>query len=285
MIQESLSRPSMQPGVPETPRGGYEVRPYKPEDAPRIYQELEVPNWAPWLRASPETLAKRAEVFPEGQLAVWTPEGRPIASLSLSRFNYNDPQALPTWDEIMGDPPTGEHTFVPDGNAVGMMSINVHPEFQGARLTRVIIEDVKKRAKELGVKHIMGSFRPSQFGEYTYENPREGFVTYALKERPDNLPLDAWLRALARNGMRMLRVDDAAMVVPEVPMGEFNKYRETYNPEKWKQIAPHVWRCGETGVWITGEKFATYVESNIWGILEENGNGNSNQEVANISSA
>lgn len=273
MSQEGLSRTFMQPRVPETPTGGYEVRPYKPEDASLIYQELEVPNWAPWLRASPETLTKRAEAFPEGQLAIWTPEGRPIASLSLSRFNYDgDPQALPTWDEIMGDPPTGEHTFVPDGNAIGMMSINVHPEFQGAGLTRVIIDDVKKRAKDLGIKHIMGSFRPSQFGEWTHEHPREGFVTYALKERPDNLPLDAWLRALTRNGMRMLRVDDAAMVVPEVPIEEFNNYRETYNPEKWRQIAPHVWRCGETGVWITGENSATYIESNVWGILDQNNN-------------
>lgn len=264
------SRDKMEIGDTKENGKNFEIRTYKPSEAGEIYRELEVPNWAPWLRASPETLAKRAEAFPDGQLAVWTSEGRPIASVSLSRFNYSgDLQALPTWDELMGDPPTGEKTFVPDGNAVGMMSINVHPEYQGAGLTRVIIDEVRKKAKDLGVKHIMGSFRPSQFGEYTYENPREGFITYALKERPDNLPLDAWLRALARNGMRMLRVDDAAMVVPDVPREQFDEYRRTYNPEKWKQIAPAVWRCGETGIWLAGKESAVYVESNVWGILDQ----------------
>lgn len=265
----------------------YEIRPYTPEEASFIYQELEVPNWAPWLRASSETLAKRAEAFPEGQLAVWTPEGRPVASLSLSRFDYNeDPNSLPTWDELMGDPPTGEKTFIPEGNAVGMMSINVHPEYRGARLTEKLIEKVRQKAKDLGVKYIMGSFRPSQFGEYARENPYASFNTYAHLKRPDdNLPHDAWLRALARNGMRMLRIDDAAMVVPDVPREEFDEYRRTYNPEKWKQISPTVWRCGETGIWLVGEKSATYAESNVWGILEENGNGDGQEQVLNTPSS
>lgn len=252
--------------------GGYEVRPYKPEDAIAIYNELEVPNWAPWLRASVDTLAKRAKVFPEGQLAVWE-EKHPIANISLSRFNYDgNPSNLPTWDELMGVPATGEHTFDLNGNAVGMMSINVHSDYQGKGLTKVIIAAVKDRAAKLGVTHIMGSFRPSQFGEYSTQNPKASIKEYIDKKRKeDDMPHDAWLRALTRNGMRMLRMDDAAMVVPDVTRSEFENHKSSYNPEKWKQIAPAVWRCGETGVWLVGEKSAVYVESNVWGILDQNG--------------
>lgn len=265
----------METGAKERVLPPYEIRPYKPEETPLIYKELEEPNWAPWLRASPEVLAKRAEVFPEGQIAIWSKDGQPMGNLNLSRFTYNgDPRSLPTWDELMGDPATGEKTFDLGGNAVGMMSINIHPEYQGGGLTRVIIDAARKTAKELGIMHVMGSFRPSQFGEYSHVvDPRVSFSDYIRKTRPDNLPQDAWLRALARNGMHMLRIDDAAMVVPDVPRETFDDYRKTYNPDKWKQIAPSVWRCGETGLWLVGEKTATYVESNVWGILEQDNNG------------
>lgn len=250
-------------------RNGFELRSYKPEDAGKIYQELEIPNWAPWLRASPEILAKRAEVFPEGQLAIWKGE-RPIASISLNRFVYDgNPDNLPTWDELAGMPSTYEKTFVPDGNAVGMMSINIHPEFQGQGLTRDIITAVKTLKSTIGIKHVMGSFRPSQFGDYSHDNPRANFTSYSHLKRPDNLPEDAWLRALARNGMRHLRTDEVAMMVPDVPIEQFNMYKNTYNPEKWKEYRPGIWRCGQTGVWVVGREMAVYMEGNVWGILED----------------
>jgi len=259
----------------------YEIRQYRQEEATLIYKKLEEPNWAPWLRASPEVLAKRVEIFPEGQIALWSKDGRPIANLNLSRFNYTgDPQSLPTWDELMGDPPTGENTFDLNGNAVGMMSINIHPEFQGGGLTRVIIDAAKETAKMLGVKHVMGSFRPSQFGEYSHAvDPHASFSEYINKKREeDDLPHDAWLRALARNGMKMLRIDDIAMVISDVSREQFDEYRSTYKPERWKNIAPNVWRCGETGLWLVGDTSATYIESNVWGILDET-NGGSPQAV------
>lgn len=265
---EAFDARAAQGGNEGRTRGRYEVHPYKPEFALRIYQELEVPNWAPWLRASAETLAKRAEVFPDGQLAVWEGE-QPIANISLARFNYDDnPQDLKTWDELMGVPPTGEKTFDLSGNALGMMSINVHPHYQGAGLTTNIIEGVRDLAKRLQIEHVMGSFRPTQFGDYSLKNLHASFKDYVDSKRPDNLPTDGWLRILTRNGMRMLRVDDAAMVVPDVSRDQFEEYRKSYKPERWKQVSPTVWRCGETGVWLVGEKTAVYAESNVWGILE-----------------
>lgn len=272
-MTESLGgRQPMDPGAQEKPLPQYEIRPYRQEEALLIYKELEEPNWAPWLRASSQVLAKRAAVFPEGQIAVWSKDGRPIANLNLSRFSYNgDPKSLPTWDELMGNPATGENTFDLNGNALGMMSINIHPEFQGVGLTRVIIDAAKKTAKMLGTKHVMGSFRPSQFGEYSHEvDPRVSFSEYVNKKRADdNLPQDAWLRALTRNGMSMLRIDEPGMVVSDVSKKQFEEYRRNYNPEKWTKISVNVWRCGETGMWLVGDTTATYVESNVWGILQK----------------
>lgn len=258
-------------GGPEISPKPFEVRSYKPHEAEKIYNELEVPNWAPWLRASKEVLAKRAEVFPEGQIAIWEGDNL-VANISLSRFNYDgNPQNLKTWDELMGVPATGENTFVPDGNALGMMSINIKQDYQGQGLAKAVIDSVKEVATKLGVTHIMGSFRPNQFGEHSHKNPHANFTGYVGSKREDSLPTDAWLRTLTRNGMRMLRIDDAAMVVTDVAREEFDGYRKTYKPDKWRQISPTVWRCGETGVWFVGEKSAVYAESNVWGILDKNG--------------
>lgn len=274
MVEALRKLPKMEPITSNETARKLEVRPYKPSEAQKIFDELEVPNWAPWLRASVETLRKRAEVFPEGQIAVWEGE-RPIANISLARFNYDgNPDDLKTWDELMGIPATGEKTYNPDGNAIGMMSINVKQDYQGQGLAKTIIDSVRDVASKLGVKYIMGSFRPTQFGEHGHKNPHANFTGYVGSKREDNLPMDAWLRILTRNGMRMLRIDDAAMVVTDVTRGEFDDYRKTYKPEKWKQISPTVWRCGETGVWFVGKKNAVYAESNVWGILDNNGNNN-----------
>lgn len=271
MVEVPSNFSKMEPIINNETAGKLEVRPYKPSEAKKVFTELEVPNWAPWLRASIVTLEKRAEVFPEGQIAIWKGE-HPIANVSLVRFNYDgNPDNLKTWDELMGNPATGEKTYDSDGNAIGMMSINVKQDYQSQGLAKAIIDSVKDVASKLGVKYIMGSFRPTQFGEHSHKNPHANFTGYVGSKREDSLPTDAWLRILTRNGMKMLRIDDAAMVVPDVTREEFDDYRETYKPEKWKQISPGVWRCGETGLWFVGEKSAVYAESNVWGILE-NGN-------------
>lgn len=262
----------MEIGKQEKTVDRYEIRPYKPEEAQKIFDELEVPNWAPWLRASPEVLAKRAEVFPEGQISMWDND-KPIANVSLARFSWDgNKDTLKTWDELMGFPSTGENTFDPNGNSLGMMSINIHPDYQGQGIARDLIASVKETADRLGVKNIMGSFRPNQFGEYSTTKPNASVSEYINSKREDNLPTDAWLRTLARNGMKMLRVDDAAMVVPDVSREQFDEYKRTYNTERWKQIAPAVWRCGETGIWFVGEKSAVYAESNVWGIIDQGNN-------------
>lgn len=274
MVEALSNFSSMEPITNNETARKLEVRPYKPSEAKKIFTELEVPNWAPWLRASVETLEKRAEVFPEGQIAIWEGE-HPVANISLARFNYDgNPDNLKTWDELMGIPATGEKTYDPNGNAIGMMSINVKQDYQGQGLARTIIDSVKDAASKLGVKYIMGSFRPTQFGEHSHKNPHANFSGYVGSKREDSLPTDAWLRTLTRNGMRRLRIDDSAMVVPDVTREEFDNYRKTYKPEMWKQISPTVWRCGETGVWIVGVRSAVYVESNVWGILDNNEDNN-----------
>jgi hypothetical protein len=89
--------------------------------------------------------------------------------------------------------------------------------------------------------------------------------------REDGFPVDSWLRNLVRNGMVPLTVDQNAMTVT-ASLDQFNQYKTSYNPDKWKEVGPGLWECGEVGRWTIDNisNAATYKESNLWGLLPIN---------------
>lgn len=243
------------------------VRLCKPEDGPKIYNEVEEKNWPPWLSAKRETLSGRARIFPEGQLIIRKLVGDEIlATLSTNRFNWDgNPTSLPSWDSAAGKPPDFSKTYILDGNTLDMVSMNVHPEYWKYGLAPLMIELIKEQAKALGITHLIGDFRPNEFGEFKSKenNWQVDFEEYCNRTQ-DNRPIDGWLRNLMRNGMVPLIVDRQAMTVV-VSLKEFNQYKSSYFPEKWKEVAKGVWECGQVGQWKVDEKEAVYQESNLWG--------------------
>jgi GNAT superfamily N-acetyltransferase len=249
----------------------FTVGSWKQEDIAIIHQKLEVPNWAPWLAASKISMVGRCLVFPEGQLVVKDVQGVPLASLSMNKINWDgDSESLPSWDDVAGDPTTYERTYISNGNTLALMSMNVNPEYQGAGYARMLIEKAKLLAQELGVENLIGSFRPNEYGNHKaiYGTKALGFEKYASFKRDDGLPIDAWLRNLTRNGMMPLKVDHHAMTVT-VTLDELAVYAKTYKLDMWKEVSPNVWECGEVGSWHidTVRGVATYLESNLWGII------------------
>ncbi|MFM0515356.1 hypothetical protein [Paraburkholderia sp. RL17-373-BIF-A] len=225
------------------------------------------------MRATVKVLARRAEVFPEGQLVVheeFRGLRKPIASLSLQRFNYDgDPSDLPTWQALSGTDGTFADTYCPDGNALAMMSIGILPELHKQGLANRLIDAALVLACELDVEHLMGSYRPSQLGAYMVENVDGSPEFYIQARRADGLPLDPWLRALTRKGMELIRYDAEAMKI-EVPLRQFNEYRLT--PGMRSRVrhlatsdAGEIWLCGATGHFEINDRSVVYREANVWG--------------------
>jgi hypothetical protein len=260
-----------------------------------IFEVLEVPNWAPWLRFSAEELDAQSEVFPAGQILVCDQESRPLASLSTNRIDWDGVlEHLPTWDRVAGPTRTYRDTYAQNGNAIVLMSANVRRDARKTRLTDLLIDQIKRLAATEGIEHILSDFRPSEYGAYkleAYKLEREGtgFAAYCAWARQDGLPMDGWLRSLTRNGMQPLGVDSRAMVV-RTTLEEFSRYRATYHLDRWYRLTdpnvisirmsehtPHLdlddvdekWECGETGTWYVDRSGgrALYVESNLWGRL------------------
>ncbi|MCX7955832.1 MAG: hypothetical protein N2593_01845 [Patescibacteria group bacterium] len=243
------------------------IKNWRNDDIKKIFEILEKPNWAPWLRASAETLEGRAKTFLEGQFLMIEKNGIPLVSLSTNRTFWNgNPNELPSWDEVAGDPPTFENTYQEAGNTLCLMSMNVNPEYQNSGLASLMIDYIINN-KMHGTTNIIGSFRPNGFGKYKIEHPETNFSDYCSMTREDGLPIDPWLRTLIRNGMMPICVDPNAMRV-EVPIEEFLNFKETYKPNLWREISSGLWECGEVGSWtITDKGIAVYTESNLWGRL------------------
>lgn len=247
------------------------IRPWSPEEAQELYEALEHPNWAPWLEASAGTLAGRARVFPQGQLVMVDGFGKYAASLSLNQIDWDgDIGHLPTWDEVAGDPTDYSTTYKSTGDTLVLLSMNVSPAYKGLQLPSKMIDAAVGLAKSLGVDHLIGSFRPSGFG-----NAKKGlgydfdFEEYCMmKQSHSTKPIDPWLRSLSWKGMQMLAVDPKAMTVVET-IDAFTHYQQVYKPLCWAEVKPGVWECGEVGTWTidAASGIATYQESNVWGSL------------------
>lgn len=247
----------------------YTISSWKPEEADALYHALEHPNWAPWLEASVESLAGRASTFPAGQLVMKDAGGNYVGSLSLNQIFWDgDTAHLPSWDDVAGDPTDYSTTYTPEGNTLVLLSMNVAPSWKGKQIPSKLIDKAIQLAHTLGVTHLIGSFRPSGFGEakkglgYAFD-----FTEYCQMTKHDGKPVDPWLRSLSWKGMSMLAVDPKAMTVT-VPITEFEGYK-SYKPESWVEVKPGIWECGEVGVWIidSASGLATYQESNVWGSL------------------
>lgn len=253
----------------ESLRHQYSLEEWKPSDADAI-SKLEEACWAPWLRTPKEQLENIATNFPTTQLLLRDSQGDVAATLTTSRINWDgNPSKLTTWDEVAGGSvEEGDYstTYIPDGNTICLMSMNVKPDLRGERLAPKLIGGIKIVAEELEIEHVIGPFRPSGYGNFKLEHGPTPFGEYCNMRREDGQPIDPWLRSLYRQKMEPLRIENDAMTV-EVPLDTFKEYQEAYRPDKWKEIDKGMWECGETGSWHIKEDTAIYGEPNIWGTI------------------
>jgi|GEM_PF-601670 len=253
-----------------------------------LFEQLEEPNWAPWLRFGADQLAAQAEVFPEGQIVLPTDAEVPAVMLSANRVSWSGAaDTLPTWDDIAGPSQTFAETYRSDGNTFALMSMSVNPDNKGQGVTGQVFDKIREYAQGEGIDHIIGDFRPSGFGAYKTITGDTNFVEYCEQRRPDGMPQDPWLRAVTRQGAEFMTPDRRAMVV-EATVDQVREWTTTYNPEKWWEVidleqigelvawheplqdleqVDQVLECGETGTWYldSANNKAVYIESNLWG--------------------
>jgi predicted GNAT family acetyltransferase len=266
-----------------------EILRWSPASVPGI-NALEKRTWAPWLRKPEDKIRSIAKDQNKRRthLVAIDPSSRDIVGIiSATRTNWDgDPKSVLPWDTYAGGSvATGDYpNYDNTGNTLVIMSSSVDPDHQGQGIVRSLFTQLQIEAKALGVKHIIGAFRPSEYGTYTRNsnNPPLSFEEYCERVIRGELH-DHWLKAAMHMGMEpirdegRLRVEDSSMRV-EVPLSDLHEFRAAYRPHKdashpkgdWIEV-DGKWYSGETGSWTiktkegTDELYAEYVEPNLLG--------------------
>lgn len=248
----------------------YFILPWKQEDTHDIYL-LEKKCWAPWLQKSEKDFMTIATRFSELQRLIKNDKGKIVASMTVNRINWSgDPKNIPTWDEIAGGGiGTGNfiNTYIPNGNTLCLMSMNVQPNEQGKGLAQKLLEELRFIAKKNKVKYIISSIRPVSYGNYKLKQiektePVINFSKYCRLKNEKKEPYDPWIRSANRKGIKILHISKNAIVV-KVDIKTFKHFMNTYNPLLWKRLANKKWECGETGNWTVYQDSAIYSEDNL----------------------
>ena len=143
--------------------------------------ELEKTCWSSWLAALLESLAGRAEVFPDGQLCIQSELGL-LATLSVNKVNWDgQPENLPSWNAVAGEPTTYENTFAKSGNTLCLMSMNVSELRRGQQLPKILIKSLLDYAASNEITHVIGSFRPSAYSQAVLKSLEQGMQPVAFE--------------------------------------------------------------------------------------------------------
>jgi hypothetical protein len=155
-------------------------------------------------------------------------------------------------------------------NTTILTAMFVNNEFRGQRIPTRLIEAAKQQTKQLGFKSLISPFRPSQYGEYKEKNnikhSHKAFEEYSYSTNEEGFPVDAWLRALTKNGMSILRPEVRSFSVSK-SIQCFELFKTLHKANDWYEDGVDIWECGETQTWYLNRNRneAYSIEPNVWG--------------------
>src|SRR5690349_12027819 len=83
-----------------------------------------------------------------------------------------------------------DRALVRTANALSALEITLLPSRRGRGASRVVLDTMRRRAAQLGFRHMFAPVRPTAKAL----EPHTPMVEYAKRTREDGLPADPWLR-------------------------------------------------------------------------------------------
>lgn len=171
-------------------------------DLPQI-MAVEQSAWDPEWQATEDKFVARIETFPKGAIGIFS-EGQLVGTSTSMLFNFDIKEIEnyhKSWDQITGNGYITTHN--PEGNALYVVSVATHKNFQGQGLGRKLVE----AQKELAMKEeldwvVLGARMP-------------GFREHLVKTGKGELPVGDEFNEEAKNYLFLKRKDGKA-VDPEI---------------------------------------------------------------------
>ena len=141
-------------------------------------------------------------------------------------------------------------------DALSALEITLLPTHRGRGGSAVVLDAMRRRAAELGLRHMVAPVRPTA----KEAEPLTPMQAYAYRVRADGLPADPWLRVHIRAGGRIEKVAPMSQVIP----GTLAAWR-AWTDLPFDRSGPVVVPRALSPVHCSVEQdHAVYVEANIW---------------------
>jgi GNAT superfamily N-acetyltransferase len=169
------------------------------------------------------------------------------------------------WDQTIDDLPGGYddalvRSFSTDDlsthNTLSVMAIAVHRDFRGRALSSMVITELRRRAHDAGLAHVIAPVRPTLKATY----PLTPMATFARWRRGDGEHLDPWIRTHERLGARILAPAPRSMIVTGT-VSQWEAWTRMAFPASGAYVVAEaldlvvIDRDNDTGI---------YIESNLW---------------------
>jgi len=180
------------------------------EDLDEIIR-LENQIWPESSRAPREKFETRLKMFSQGFFIAYD-EKRGLLGVSTSEIvNYNPKNPPTSWEDIT-DNGWIVRTYIPNGNALYVVSVGSISRSGGGS---ALVQAQKKLAKKLALNYLVLGSRIPGYNKYCEQNGEIAIEDYVKLVREDGEMFDPELRFYIRNGLGLRKVVQRYMLDDE----------------------------------------------------------------------
>ncbi len=164
--------------------------------------QLEQQVWPEEIQAPLEKFQSRAEVFPEGFVAITSFDQGMVGSSTSERFNFDPSKPPSSWEEIT-DNGWIRRSHNPSGDALYVVSVGASPKTSGQGVGTQLVREQISLAERLGLKYVVLGSRLPGYSEYHNNHGLSAEDYLRLTRTEDGLPVDKEIRFYQRAGLEI----------------------------------------------------------------------------------
>lgn len=149
-----------------------------------------------------------------------------------------------------------EHDNAEEPDTLCIMAAAVRPDRKRAGLAAQVITELRRRADQSRLGHVIAPVRPTLKSRY----PLIPMSQFARWTRPDGLHLDPWIRTHQRLGAHIVCPAQGSMIV-EGTVGQWQEWAGMSFPETGPYVVPGALDVVEID---KSRDRGTYTETNLW---------------------
>jgi GNAT superfamily N-acetyltransferase len=241
----------------------------KPGDLPDYRDragDIAVASWPEFMlhdAVANENWHELFDRFSEYQFALMDIETDRMAAMGNSLpFHWDqDVSDLPElgWDWVFLKA-VGDHKNGVAPNIQSAIQIAIHPDYRSQGLSTEMIRAMREIGRSKGFKYLVAPVRPNQKSQY----PLISIDDYIKWTTDEGLPFDAWLRAHARLGARIIKPCHEAMTIPGT-RAQWEEWTGLKFPQNGKYYVPGALNPMDIDL---EQDEGVYVEPNVWMVHE-----------------